>query len=70
MNLTKSDKKELEDILWKLKQAERFVMKPEISICTTDKFTGAIIPLTKEIGSDLAYLYRSIDLLQNFINNR
>jgi len=70
MKLTNKAIKRLENLQRRLKEAERFINRPDIKICSTslpnnlsyyNKEGEGITPLTKFIGSDLMQLSNAIN---------
>ena len=66
MNLTQNQKRDLNDIVGRLKKAETFINNPKITVMQDFGSTGKD-EINKDVGSDLVYLYRAINLLESFI---
>ena len=78
-NLTQKQRKDLEKILSDLKTAKKYLLKDETLVCRktrgapygtdyVNKTGEGIGSMNKQIGTDLCYLYNSIDALENMLN--
>lgn len=68
MKLTQSQKRDLADILGRLKQAETFIKSQRVTVICDFGSMGRK-EINKDIGSNLVYLYRTVSLLESFIES-